>query len=116
MVGIQATGPSGLFPSGPPRRTYREPYPVRRLLVLAGFGAGGGWMLLLGAVGGDSLAARGWWTVGAGGVAWAVALVLARYGDRGVAVGVALAGGAGWTVVAGMVALYWMATGDFPLW
>lgn len=115
MVGIQATGPSGLFPSGPPRRTYREPHPVRPLPVLAGFGAAAAWILLFGAVGGG-LAARGWWTVGAGGVAWAAALVLARYGDRGVAVGVALAGGAGWTVVVGMVALYWMATGDFPLW
>lgn len=115
MVGIQATGPSGLFPSGPPRRTYREAHPVRLAAVLAGVAAGTGWILLFGALGGGPHA-HAWWTVGASCVAWVVALVLARYGDRGVAVGVALAGGAGWTAVVGLVALYWMATGDFPLW
>jgi hypothetical protein len=110
-----AADPSGLFPSGPPRRAYREPHPVRVAPLFIGIAAGTGWILLVAALGGAPRA-HAWWTVGASTAAWAAALALARYGNRGVAVGVALAGGAGWTAVVSLVALYWMATGDFPLW
>jgi len=107
--------PSGLFPSGPPRRSYREPHPVRTGPVLAGVAAGAGWLLLFSLLGSD-LASRVWWAVASGGAAWLAAVGLARYGDRGAAVGVALATGAGWTVAGAAVALSWAATGDWPLW
>jgi hypothetical protein len=108
--------PSGLFPTGrPPRPAYREPHPVRTGAVIAGLAAGTGWLLLFALLGGD-LRGRIWWVVAAGALAWLVALVLARYGDRGVAVGVTIAVGAGWTVTAGLVALYLTVTGNFPLW
>lgn len=106
---------SGLFPSGPPRPSYREPHPVRAGGLLAGLAGGASWLLLFALLGRD-LSGRVWWVVAAGGVAWLVALGLARYGDRGVAVGVAVATGAGWTVAAGAVALSWAVTGDWPLW
>lgn len=112
-MGVEA--PSGLFPTGPPRPTYREPHPVRARGVLAGAAAGTAWMVLFGLLGSD-LRSYLWWLIGAGAVAWLVALGLARYGDRGVAVGTTLAAGAGWTVAGGLVALYWSVTGDFPLW
>lgn len=107
--------PSGLFPTGPPRRTYREPHPVRAAGVVAGLGAGSGWLLLFTLLDGD-LPGRVWWAVAAGGLAWLAALALARYGDRGVAVGVAVAVGAGWAVAGGLVARHWAVTGDWPLW
>jgi hypothetical protein len=107
--------PSGLFPTGPPRRTYREPHPVRARAVLAGLAAGAGWLLLFSSLGSD-LASQVWWAVASGGAAWLGALGLARYGDRGAAVGVTLATGAGWTVAGGAVALSWASTGDWPLW
>lgn len=107
--------PSGLFPGEPPRPTYREPYPVRAGAVLAGFGAAAGWLGLFALLGAD-LRGRLWWTVVAGGVAWLASLALARSGDRGVAVGVALATGAGWSLVGGLVALHWWVGGDWPLW
>ena len=52
----------------------------------------------------------------AGGGAWLAALALARYGDRGVAVGVAAATGLAWAVAGGAVAVHWGFTGDWPLW
>jgi hypothetical protein len=56
--------------------------------VLAGLGAGLLWVVLFGAVGRD-LVGYAWWTLFAAVSAWAVAVVLAWFGDRGVAVGVA---------------------------
>jgi len=112
-VGTEA--PSGLFPSGPPRPTYREPHPVRAARVFAGLVAGVGWLLLFGLLASD-LRGLVWWLALAGGLAWLAALVLAQYGDRGGAVGVTFAAGAGWTLAGGLVALYWSVTGEFPLW
>jgi hypothetical protein len=106
---------SGLFPAGPPRPSYREPHPVRAGGVLAGLGAGAAWLFLFALLGAD-LAGHVWWTVAAGAAAWVAALGLARYGDRGVAVGVAAATGAGWAVAGGAVAVHWGVTGDWPLW
>jgi len=106
---------SGLFPSGPPRPTYREPHPVRARGVLVGLGAAAGWLLLFGLLG-DDLASRMWWTVAAGAAGWLAALALARAGDRGAAVGVAAVTGVGWAVAGGVVAVHWAVTGDWPLW
>ena len=106
--------PSGLFPSGPPRPTYREPHPVRGSAVAIGAGAGALWMLLFGLV---ASTARGyaWWTVTAGIAAWLAALVLARFGDRGVAVGVAASAGLG-AAIAGSVVFAQFVGGHWVLW
>jgi hypothetical protein len=57
-----------------------------------------------------------WWTVLAAALAWLVALGLARFGDRGVAVGVAIATGLAVSVAAVAVATRWAASGDWPMW
>ncbi len=107
--------PSGLFPSGPPRPRYREPHPVRPAGVLAGVAAGGSWMVLFPLLG-TGVRSQVWWTVAAGLAAWLAAWTLARYGDRGVAVGVALSIATGWAGAAAAVVLHWSVTGDWPLW
>ncbi|HEX5597648.1 MAG TPA: hypothetical protein VFX61_16760 [Micromonosporaceae bacterium] len=107
--------PSGLFPSGPPRPIYREPHPVRAGAVAAGCGASAAWLLFFGLLGRD-LAGYGWWTLLAGLVSWTIALILARVGDRGVAVGIAVVTALGWSVGALVFAAAWTATGDWPLW
>lgn len=106
--------PSGLFPSRPPRPTYREPHPVRGAGVLAGLGAGAVWMLLFGLLA-QSVRSYGWFTIAAAGAAWLVALLLGQRGDRGVAVGVAVSAGAGLSVAAVVVGAVWAAAG-WPLW
>lgn len=111
----RGAAPSGLFPSGPPRPTYREPHPVRGSAVAVGLGAGTLWMLFFGLLGGG-LRAYAWWTVIAGAAAWLVALGLARYGDRGVAAGVSIATGAAMCVGVIAVAVRWAVGGDWPLW
>jgi hypothetical protein len=83
--------------------------------VLAGVVGGGGWVMLFVLLG-DDPRSHVWWTAAGGTVAWLVAVVLARYGDRGVAAGVAVAVGAAWAATAGAVALYWLVTGAWPLW
>ncbi|QSB17020.1 hypothetical protein JQS43_00215 [Natronosporangium hydrolyticum] len=107
--------PSGLFPGAPPRRAYREPHPVRSWAVLAGIGAAGAWLVLFTLLGTD-LPSHIWWLLTGGGLAWAGALGLARFGDRGVAVGVAVATAFAWATGAGIVTLYWIVTADWPLW
>jgi hypothetical protein len=71
--------------------------------------------VLFGAVGRD-LVAYAWWTLLAAVSAWAVALVLAWIGDRGVAVGVAASAGLGWSIATGFVVARWIGTGDWPMW
>jgi len=107
--------PSGLFPSRLNRPTYREPHPVRGGPVAAALGAAAAWLLLFGLLGRD-LRSYAWWTIAAGAIAWLVALVLARVGDRGAAVGVAIATSLGWGFAATAVAVRWATTGDWPLW
>ncbi|WP_441338547.1 hypothetical protein [Micromonospora sp. NBS 11-29] len=108
--------PSGLFPSGGPLRpSYREPHPVGGAGVALGAVATFAWLLLFGLVGRD-VPGYAWWTVLAGGVAWAVAAVLVRLGDRGVATGVAIVTSGGWSIAAAVVAVRWAQTGDWPLW
>lgn len=106
--------PSGLFPSGPPRPAYREPHAVRAAAVAAGLVAGAVWMLLFGVLG-TSLRSYGWFTIVAGVLAWGAALVLARLGDRGVAVGVAISTGIGWSVAWFVMVIAW-SVGEWPLW
>jgi membrane-bound ClpP family serine protease len=107
--------PSGLFPSGPPRPTYREPNRVRAGAVSVGFGAAALWMLLFGLLG-HGLRGYAWWTLLAGGAAWLLAVALARFGDRGVAAGIAVAVGLAGAIAAIAVATRWANTGVWPMW
>lgn len=110
-----AHNPSGLFPSGPRRPRYREPYPVRIGPLLSGIGGGAAWLLLFGILGGD-LRGYLWYTFFAGAVAWLVAVLLTRLGDRAVAAGIALSTAVGWAVAATSAAISWAFTGDWPMW
>ncbi|MCI4063210.1 hypothetical protein MRQ36_11745 [Micromonospora sp. R77] len=108
--------PSGLFPSGPPTRpTWREPYPVTGGGVAAGGALTALWLVLFGLLGHD-VAGYAWWTVVAGGLAWLAALALVRYGDRGVATGIAIVTAGGWSIAAAVLAVRWAQAGDWPLW
>lgn len=71
-------------------------------------------MLLFGLIGLD---ARGylWSTIVAAGLAWAAAAVLARFGDRGAAAGIALSSGVG-MAIAGLVIIINWSGGHWPLW
>lgn len=104
-----------MFSGLPPRPVYREPHPVSAGPVFAGMAATTGWLVLFGSLGND-LGSYAWWTLGAALVAWAVSAVLTFVGDRGVAVGVAVAAGLGLSLAAAMVAYRWTATLDWPLW
>ena len=98
-----------------PRPTYREALPVRAPMVWAGAGAGALWMLLFGLMMTGSARGYVWITLVAGILAWAAAAILARFGDRGVAVGVAAASGAA-VAIAGIVVAYRLAGGVWLLW
>jgi hypothetical protein len=107
--------PSGLFPSGPPRPTYREPHPVRLGPLATGAGVAAAWLLLFGLLGRD-LSGYAWWTALAATVAWLVALVLLRRGDRGAAAGIAMVTAVAVGIAAVAVAVRWAGTADWPLW
>jgi hypothetical protein len=108
--------PSGLFPSGRPvRPTYREPHPVTGGGVAVGGAVAAAWLLFFGLLGTD-LRGYVWWTVVGGLTAWLGALVLVRFGDRGVGTGVAIVTGGGWSIAAAVLAARWVTTGDWPLW
>ncbi|HWS35841.1 MAG TPA: hypothetical protein VN408_24260 [Actinoplanes sp.] len=104
-----------MFSGLPPRPVYREPHPVSAGPVFAGLAATIGWLVLFGSLGND-LGSYAWWTLGAAIAAWAVAAVLTFIGDRGVAVGVAVAGGLGLSLAMALVVYRWTATLDWPLW
>ncbi len=106
--------PSGLLPNAASRPVYREALPVRAGMVVLGAGAAAVWMLLCGVM---PHTARGycWWTIGGGVVGWAVALVLARFGDRGVAAGVAMSTAIGVAIAMGIVVDRWIG-GHWLLW
>jgi hypothetical protein len=108
--------PLSSLPAGPPPRpVYREPHPITVAPLLSGVGATLVWFALFGSLGRD-LAGYAWWTLTAAISAWAVAIVLALLGDRGVATGVALSAGIGLSTAAGFVAARWITTSDWPLW
>jgi hypothetical protein len=106
--------PSGLFP-GPSRPVFREPHPIGAAGVMSGLGAALLWFGLFGGLAHD-LGAYAWWTIVAAITAWIVALVLTLLGDRGVAVGIALASGVGLSICMAFVAARWISTYDWPLW
>jgi len=87
---------------------------VRFAGVLTGAGVTAAWLLLFGLL---ATTARSlvWLLVFASCCAWAAALLLVRFGDRGVAVGIALSAGAGITIVGILVVARWATTGWF-LW
>ena len=114
LVVMETRAPSGLFPSGPPRPVFREPHPVRLGAVLAGAGAAAAWLLLVGLLA-TTLRSYVWLTLAAAGLAWAVAVLLLRFGDRGVATGVGLATSFGAAVAVSLVVVRWVAVG-WPLW
>jgi hypothetical protein len=111
---VESRAPSGLFPTGPIRPTYREPHPVRTAAIWAGAGVGVAWLALIGLLG-QSTAQYVWLTVAGSVVAWVAALALSRFGDRGVAAGVAIATAVGLAVAMGVVVQRWITTG-WPLW
>ncbi|MDM4721454.1 hypothetical protein QTQ03_18285 [Micromonospora sp. WMMA1363] len=114
--GFRPRNPSGLFPAGPPARpTYREPHPVSGAGVALGGVGAAVWLLLFGLLG-TSVRTYAWWTVVAGGLAWLVALLLVRLGDRGVGTGIAIVTGGGSSIAAAIVATCWATSGDWPLW
>jgi hypothetical protein len=111
---VAARPPSGLFP-GQRRPFYREPHPVGAGGVMAGIGATVVWFALFGSIGRDLLS-YAWWTVVAAVAAWIVSTVLALFGDRGVAVGVAVTSSLGLSIAVAFVAHRWITTDDWPLW
>ncbi|WP_203813110.1 hypothetical protein [Paractinoplanes tereljensis] len=103
-----------MFP-GPSRPVFREPHPIGAAGVMAGLGSTLLWLGLFGSLAHD-LATYAWWTIVAAITAWIVAFVLTLRGDRGVAVGVALASGLGLSIAMAFVANRWITTYDWPLW
>jgi hypothetical protein len=106
--------PSGLFPA-PSRPVYREPFPAGGAAIAVGVLAGTVWMALLGVLG-TSARSYVWWTVAAGVLGLLGALLLARLGDRGVAVGAALACAIGVAIGFLVVAVHWANDGYWLLW
>ncbi len=56
-----------------------------------------------------------WLSLVAAAVAWAVAVLLLRFGDRGVATGVGLATAFGASVAVAVIVARWVTVG-WPLW
>lgn len=65
----------------------------------------------------QSVTLRGYvgWTALAGTIAWLAALLLARSGDRGVALGIAAAAGVAWSIAALSVLAEWFRLGVWPV-
>jgi hypothetical protein len=74
----------------------------------------GMWLLVFGLLA-SSTASYAWLTLAASLVAWGCGFVLMRFGDRGAAVGVALATGIGLAIAGGVVLENWIVEG-WPLW
>lgn len=110
----------------PPRSVrphWREPHPVRVGPVAAGSALCGLWVLvwlLAYAKGtGEALptgAGFAWVTLAASTIGAVAAALLARYGDRGAAVGVAAVAGTAAGVTGLSCELYLLLTGDWILW
>jgi len=80
---------------------------------MAGGGAAAAWMLFIGLLG-TSTQSYVWLTIVAALVAAGCALALARFGDRGVAVGVAIVTGLALSVAMAVTLQRWITTG-WPL-
>ena len=111
----QSRSPVDPFAAPSSRPRAREPYPIGAGALLAGLGAGLLWLAIFGSLGQD-LSGYAWWTLFAAVTAWVTAGVLSFIGDRGVAVGVAISAGLGWSVAVAFVAARWLSTNDWPLW
>jgi hypothetical protein len=113
--GLESRTPSGLFPGNRHERpTYREPHPVRFSAAIGGAGAGTVWLALFGLLA-TSARSYVWLTLTAALLLTVAALALARFGDRGVAVGLSFAGAIGVSVAVVLVIARWATTG-WPLW
>ncbi|WP_370467085.1 hypothetical protein, partial [Actinocatenispora comari] len=99
---------------GPPRPYYREPHPIRARSVWAGIGSTVVWFGMFAAIS-WSARAYAWSTLGAAALALLAAIALLRYGDRGVAVGVAATAGC-CLGIAGIVVVVSAFTGHWLLW
>jgi hypothetical protein len=99
---------------GQPRPVYREPHPIRSGAVWSGIGATVLWFLMFGLVSWTAQVYV-WSTVLAAALALGTAAVLARYGDRGVAVGAAATAGAG-LAIPGIVVLVDAINGHWLPW
>lgn len=104
-----------VFKVSQPRPTYREPLPVQGQMVAVGAAVGAAWMLLFALLTTGSARGYVWVTLVAGFLAWGAAAVLARFGDRGVAVGVAASSGVA-VAIAGILVAYRLAGGVWLLW
>ncbi len=100
--------------SGRPR--WREPHQVRVGAVAAGSALSALWVMVCLLAFARSGAGFAWVTLAASTIATVVAAVLARYGDRGVAVGVAAVAGTAAGVTGLAVELYLLLTGNWILW
>ncbi len=83
-------------------------------MVIVSLLGAGLWMLLFGLLA-TTARAYAWSSIIAGAAALAVALLLARLGDRGAAVGIAVSAALGVTVATVVVIIKW-ASGDWLLW
>jgi hypothetical protein len=92
----------------------REALPSTAGRVLAGVAAGALWMLLFGLIT-PRVPGYAWYTLVGAVLAWLAALLLVRLGDRGIAVGVAMAAGTGCALAVAVVLLRWLH-GDWVLW
>jgi hypothetical protein len=105
------------------RPHWREPHPVRVGPVAAGSVLSGLWVLLwllaYARSTGETLptgAGFAWVTLAASTIGAVAAALLARYGDRGAAVGVAAVAGTAAGVTGLSCELYLLLTGDWILW
>lgn len=106
--------PYGGYFRRPPRPTYREPHPVRAAGVWAGLGATAAWYMFFALIAWNARS-YAWSTIIAGVLALAAATALHRYGDRGVAVGVAVTSAVG-VGITGLVVGVRLLGGDWILW
>jgi hypothetical protein len=88
--------------------------PIRGGAVALGMVGGGLWLMLFGLLASDA-SGYAWITIIAGSVAWLVALLLARMGDRGAAVGLAISTAVGLAVAMIVVTVRWVG-GAWLLW
>ncbi|HEU5128958.1 MAG TPA: hypothetical protein VFU12_13290 [Glycomyces sp.] len=110
-------GPGPGAPAAPSGRPHwREPHPVRVGAVAAGSALTALWVLLWLLAFARTGTGFAWVTLTASTIATVVAAVLARYGDRGAAVGVAAVAGTAAGVTGLAVELYLLLTGNWILW
>ncbi|WP_155830140.1 hypothetical protein [Glycomyces tenuis] len=115
---IRATSWPG--PGAPTARSgrphWREPHPIRVGAVAVGSALTALWVMLWLLAFARTGAGFAWVTLAASTIATVVAAALARYGDRGVAVGVAAVAGTAAGVTGLSVELYLVLTGNWILW